>query len=163
MQAVMKITTTGTLSIDEINQKTKDFLDTFDTDGDGFIQKQEWLDHFALLFDRTIQEGIDKMIAHAATAVNMGSMSYSQSLNDSRISQTSSRTKKNKTSQVPSNYNILQKMTADEMMEYELAKIRQQHDIVQQLEQRVMARDPDTPFQQWQETRNPQSRQNTMK
>ena len=39
MQAVMKITTTGTLSIDEINQKTKDFLDTFDTDGDGFIQK----------------------------------------------------------------------------------------------------------------------------
>ena len=77
MQAVMKITTTGTLSIDEINQKTKDFLDTFDTDGDGFIQKQEWLDHFAQLFDRTIQEGIDKMIAHAATAVNMGSMSYS--------------------------------------------------------------------------------------
>ena len=38
--------------------KIKEFLDSFDTDGDGKIQKAEWLDFFGKLFDSVIAAGL---------------------------------------------------------------------------------------------------------
>ena len=43
---------------DTKEKKIKEFLDSFDTDGDGKIQKQEWLDFFGTLFDSVIQAGL---------------------------------------------------------------------------------------------------------
>ena len=36
------------------DKKIKEFLDSFDTDGDGKIQKAEWLNFFGQLFDSVI-------------------------------------------------------------------------------------------------------------
>ena len=38
--------------------KIKEFLDSFDTDGDGKIQKAEWLNFFGQLFDSVISAGL---------------------------------------------------------------------------------------------------------
>ena len=38
--------------------KIKEFLDSFDTDGDGKIQKSEWLNFFGSLFDSVIAAGL---------------------------------------------------------------------------------------------------------
>ena len=38
--------------------KIKEFLDSFDADGDGKIQKSEWLQFFGNLFDSVIQAGL---------------------------------------------------------------------------------------------------------
>ena len=38
--------------------KIKEFLDSFDTDGDGKIQKAEWLAFFGQLFDSVISAGL---------------------------------------------------------------------------------------------------------
>ena len=38
--------------------KIKEFLDSFDQDGDGKIQKSEWLAFFGNLFDSVIQAGL---------------------------------------------------------------------------------------------------------
>ena len=40
------------------DKKIKEFLDSFDTDGDGKIQKAEWLNFFGQLFDSVIQAGL---------------------------------------------------------------------------------------------------------
>ena len=39
--------------------KIKEFLDSFDTDGDGKIQKSEWLNFFGQLFDSVIAAGLN--------------------------------------------------------------------------------------------------------
>ena len=36
------------------NKKVQEFLDSFDSDGDGKIQKAEWLNFFGQLFDSVI-------------------------------------------------------------------------------------------------------------
>ena len=41
------------------DQKINEFIETFDTDGDGAVQKQEWLDFFGRLFDSVIQTGME--------------------------------------------------------------------------------------------------------
>ena len=38
--------------------KIKEFLDSFDTDGDGKIQREEWLTFFGNLFDSVIAAGL---------------------------------------------------------------------------------------------------------
>ena len=50
----------GTHSSDPavIKEKTNDFLDQFDEDGDGMIQKSEWLNFFGELFDSVIVQGL---------------------------------------------------------------------------------------------------------
>ena len=40
--------------------KIKEFLDSFDADGDGKIQKSEWLDFFGKLFDSVIAAGLNQ-------------------------------------------------------------------------------------------------------
>lgn len=41
-------------------KKIKEFLDSFDTDGDGKIQKSEWLAFFGQLFDSVIEAGLSQ-------------------------------------------------------------------------------------------------------
>ena len=40
------------------NAKIQEFLDSFDQDGDGKIQKGEWLNFFGQLFDSVINAGL---------------------------------------------------------------------------------------------------------
>ena len=40
--------------------KIKEFLDSFDADGDGKIQKEEWLAFFGNLFDSVIAAGLSQ-------------------------------------------------------------------------------------------------------
>ena len=39
------------------DRKVDEFFHTFDTNGDGKIQKSEWLEFFAKLFDTVVQQG----------------------------------------------------------------------------------------------------------
>ena len=43
---------------DTKEKKIQEFLSSFDTDGDGKIQKAEWLSFFGQLFDSVIQAGL---------------------------------------------------------------------------------------------------------